>query len=133
VTIALPVDDNSSRTGRCISEVLLCNDDLVYDVLQRWHKTEKKYDEKLAGPPRLVFKTTPMLELKQERNTKDNKAVHLFYVQALFNLLAGNYIIDSNLAVELSGMAAQVRFGDYNPNKHQPGYIAFVSRFFLFV
>jgi hypothetical protein len=47
-------------------------------------------------------------------------------MQGLFNVLAGNYILNSDLAVDMAGLAAQIRFGDYDPQRHAPGYIGFV-------
>eukprot|EP01122_Echinamoeba_exundans_P010103 TRINITY_DN3692_c0_g1_i2.p1 TRINITY_DN3692_c0_g1~~TRINITY_DN3692_c0_g1_i2.p1 ORF type:complete len:425 (+),score=94.52 TRINITY_DN3692_c0_g1_i2:455-1729(+) len=106
-------------------EMLLCNDDIVYDQVTKWHRAEKRYsDQALEGPPRVVFRTTPMLELKVERNLKDTKSVHLFYIQSVFYVLNGYYIVDLQQAITLAGFAAQARFGDFDSTKHGPGYIS---------
>lgn len=55
---------------------------------------------------------------------KDPKAVHLFYLQAAYNILYQNYVIDLDMALELAGLAAQIRLGDFDHAKHRPGYIA---------
>lgn len=108
--------------------MLLCNDDIVYDQIAKWHRAEKRYsDQALEGPPRVVFRTTPMIELKVERNLKDNKSVHLFYIQSMFYVLNGYYIVDLQQSVTLAGYSAQARFGDYDASKHGQGYIACVS------
>jgi hypothetical protein len=108
------------------SEMLLCNDDIVYEQVSKWHRCEKRYsDQNLEGPPRVVFRTTPMLELKVERNLKDTKSVHLFYIQSVFYVLNGYYIVDLQQSITLAGLAAQARFGDYDATKHGPGYISY--------
>jgi hypothetical protein len=54
---------------------------------------------------------------------KDTKAVHLFYLQAAYNVLYHNYVVDLSTAIILAGLAAQIRLGDYDRSKHAPGYI----------
>lgn len=110
-------------------ELLLCNDDIIQEQINKWHRAEKRYsDQKLEGPPRIVFRTTPMLELKVERNLKDNKSVHLFFIQSVFYVLNGYYIVDLAQAIQLAGLAAQARFGDWDATKHGPGYVSYVSQ-----
>ena len=98
---------------------------MITTALENWHDAyEKRFSSKLAGPPRLVFRTAPSLTLSAERNMKDPKAVHLFYLQAAYNILYQNYVVDLDMAVALAGLAAQIRLGDFDPKKHRPGYIA---------
>lgn len=54
---------------------------------------------------------------------KDPKAVHLFYLQAAYNVLYQNYVIPEDMAVALAGLMAQIRLADFDPAKHRPGYI----------
>lgn len=108
-----------------ITAVQLCNDDVITTVLENWHTAyEEHYSSKLEGPPRLVFRTAPSLTLSFERNLKDAKTVHLFYLQAAYNILYQNYVIDLDMSLELAGLAAQIRLGDFDASKHRPGYIA---------
>lgn len=47
---------------------------------------------------KLTFRTTSILPLSQERNIKDPMAIHLFYIQAVFNVIESNYPCQPSVA-----------------------------------
>jgi len=70
-------------------------------TIATWPKIEKKFAEHgIEGLPRFVFKTTPVLDLKTERNIKNNKAIHLFYTQVC-RIFSSLLLFGPKLTVEL--------------------------------
>jgi len=85
-------------------------------VTQSWPATYKKYHEREIGiineashaikkllhravpELKLTFRTTSILPLSQERSIKDPMAIHLFYIQAVFNVLTSNYPCEPDVA-----------------------------------
>ncbi len=71
----------------------------------------------------IVFKTTAILPLFEEIKLTDHGAIHLFYTQAVYNVVSSNYPCSVETAIKLAGLQLQITVGDHNPVIHRPGYL----------
>eukprot|EP01114_Cavostelium_apophysatum_P001928 TRINITY_DN11692_c0_g1_i1.p1 TRINITY_DN11692_c0_g1~~TRINITY_DN11692_c0_g1_i1.p1 ORF type:complete len:410 (-),score=94.87 TRINITY_DN11692_c0_g1_i1:81-1310(-) len=74
-------------------------------------------------PVKLVFRTTSVLPLAEEMKHVDPGAVHLFYTQAVYNVICSNYPCTIEVAIQLAGIQLQLTLGNKDPVKHKPGYL----------
>lgn len=104
-------------------DIILRNDDILTDVLENWHSNYESLSlNKYEGPCRFVFKKS-FVPLSKEKNIKDPKGVHLCYAEEYMNFLKGNYILDKDdLVVELAGLVAQIKHGDFDQTKMTLGF-----------
>jgi hypothetical protein len=150
--------------GPAHAELLCYTDDTVVECIQEWPATYGKYHEREIGiikesayalkrlrhrtlpELQLTFRTTSILPLSQERNIKDPMAIHLFYIQAVFNVIESNYPCEpdvagkhashcmaENLALTrvrlslfaagLAGLQMQLTLGDHKPETHTLEYL----------
>jgi len=72
---------------------------------------------------RMVFRTTSILPLSIEQQFNDPGAVHLFYIQAVYNVVHSNYPSEIETAIELGGIQLQLTVGDRNQQLHTLGYL----------
>lgn len=126
----------------CETLELLCyTDETVVECVQQWPATYGKYHEREIGiikesayalkklrhkdlpELQLTFRTTSILPLSQERNIKDPMAIHLFYIQAVFNVIESNYPCEPDVAAGLAGLQMQLTLGDHKPDTHTPEYL----------
>eukprot|EP01133_Synstelium_polycarpum_P015918 gene15918-18922_t len=71
-----------------------------------------------AGQFKLVFRSTSVLPLAMETSIVAPEAIHLFYIQAVHHVVAGNYPCDEDIALKLASIQLQVSVGDSKP-EHQ--------------
>lgn len=67
-----------------------------------------------------------MLPVSLERNIKDRAAIHLFYIQAVRNVIDSNYPCEPELAAALAGLQLQLALGDNKPDQHKPPYLRYI-------
>lgn len=72
---------------------------------------------------RFLFRTTSILSLHTERNIKDPETNHLFYIQAVQDVISSHYPCDLSTAIQLAGLQAYITLGNRNPSLHQPGHL----------
>lgn len=72
---------------------------------------------------RLVFRTTTILPLAEEIKHRDIGSIHLFYTQAVYNVISSNFPCDAIVAIQLGGIQLQISAGDFNPQVHKKGYL----------
>eukprot|EP01117_Protostelium_nocturnum_P002130 TRINITY_DN12774_c0_g1_i1.p1 TRINITY_DN12774_c0_g1~~TRINITY_DN12774_c0_g1_i1.p1 ORF type:complete len:437 (+),score=130.88 TRINITY_DN12774_c0_g1_i1:177-1487(+) len=98
--------------------------------MREWSNSAKKQHKKLSNDFRLVYRPTAIVPIKVERSVRDPEAVHLFFLEAVNNVVKSNYPCDVQTAVELGGLQAQAVLGDRNQALHKRGYLGReVSRF----
>lgn len=74
-------------------------------------------------PVKLVFRMTSVLPLKEElKFNNDHSAVHLFYIQAVHNVIFSNYPCSIETAIKLGGIQLQLTLGNKTA-EHKPGYL----------
>jgi len=83
----------------------------------------KNLSDPEAGAIRLMFRTTSIVPLAEEKKYSDTGAVHLFYIQAVHNVIKSNYPCSVDTAIRLGGIQLQVIVGDRNLQVHKPGYL----------
>ena len=131
-------------------ELLLYNDSKLQDVIDEWPQTEFKYfkpeknfkntitgkkfslekfTEKME-PMQFLFRTTSILPLDAlEKHFNEPASVYLFYLQAVYDVINSNYPTALEDAIELAGIQMHVTLGDFDQQKHVPGYL---KKFVLF-
>jgi hypothetical protein len=100
-------------------ELLLRGDDLIARIQEEWPLIENQFGVINRSPCRFVFRTSISLNLATERKIKDTRAVHLFFIQSMFNVKRQNYVVSKEDAVHLAATEAQIRLGNYDKDKHQ--------------
>jgi len=114
--------------------LLLYSDDTIETVLKDWPDYENKYCKHLTStfrrkrksnaPPRLFFRTTDVLARDHlEESLQDPASLRLHYVQAVKDVVNGDYPVQEDNAIELAGIQLQVLVGDRIPSKHKAGYL----------
>ncbi|XP_044738316.1 talin-1 isoform X2 [Chrysoperla carnea] len=56
-------------------------------------------------------------------DSRDPIQLNLLYVQARDAILDGTHPVTQDKACEFAGIQAQIQFGDYNENRHRPGFL----------
>jgi len=79
---------------------------------------------KTGDEVKLVFRTTSVLPLEQEVRFTEPSAIHLFYIQAVFNVIHANYPCPIETAIKLGGIQIQLTFGNRNASIHKQGYLS---------
>lgn len=59
----------------------------------------------------------------QNIDSRDPVQLNLLYVQARDAILDGTHPVTQDKACEFAGIQCQIQFGDYNENKHRPGFL----------
>jgi len=90
------------------------------NILKKSTPFGKEEDED-DGEIRLVFRTTSIVPLEEEKKYNDPGSVHLFYIQAVYNVVKSNYPCDFETAIKLGGVQLQLTVGDINPQVHRAG------------
>eukprot|EP00051_Salpingoeca_urceolata_P009912 m.120448 g.120448 ORF g.120448 m.120448 type:complete len:969 (+) comp16502_c2_seq3:1091-3997(+) len=108
-------------------QVSLRGDQNVAEVLRDWPRHVEHYCEASTVQanlvPALFFRRAPFVPLREERKTRSPVAIKLLYDQALHNLLSGNWPVTLDQAVHLAGLLMQIRFGDFDPDRHKRGFL----------
>jgi hypothetical protein len=132
-------------------ELLLYTQQSITDVYKDWSVFEQRYNKKApsltltkskksfstiqkspsqdfvnpGSPEKLVlrFSTTAVLPLDEEKKFNDPGAIHLYYIQAVHNVIMSNYPCDAETAIRLGGIQLQLTVGDRNPDVHKAGYL----------
>ncbi|EGC32674.1 hypothetical protein DICPUDRAFT_155341 [Dictyostelium purpureum] len=80
------------------------------------------------GHFRLVYRPTSVLPLEAERSINKPEAVHLFYIQAIHNVIHSNYPCEEDVALKLASIQLQVLVGDQKL-EHQDHLRESISRY----
>jgi talin len=59
----------------------------------------------------------------QNIDSRDPVQLNLLYVQARDAILDGTHPVTQEKACEFAGIQCHIQFGDYNENKHRPGFL----------
>jgi len=59
----------------------------------------------------------------QKIDAHDPVQLHLLYVQTRDAILDVTHPVTQDKACEFAGIQCQIQFGDYNAQKHRPGYL----------
>jgi talin len=59
----------------------------------------------------------------QNIDSTDPVQLNLLYVQARDAILDGTHPVTENKACEFAGIQSHIQFGDFNDNKHKPGFL----------
>lgn len=59
----------------------------------------------------------------QNIDSTDPVQLNLLYVQARDAILDGTHPVTENKACEFAGIQVHIQFGDFNDNKHKPGFL----------
>lgn len=59
----------------------------------------------------------------QNIDSRDPVQLNLLYVQARDAILDGTHPVTQEKACEFAGIQAHIQFGDYNEQKHKPGFL----------
>lgn len=59
----------------------------------------------------------------QNIDSRDPVQLNLLYVQARDAIVDGTHPVTLEKACEFAGIQCQIQFGDYNENKHKPGFL----------
>eukprot|EP01119_Soliformovum_irregulare_P008627 TRINITY_DN2172_c0_g1_i6.p1 TRINITY_DN2172_c0_g1~~TRINITY_DN2172_c0_g1_i6.p1 ORF type:complete len:420 (-),score=89.08 TRINITY_DN2172_c0_g1_i6:21-1280(-) len=86
-------------------------------------RTPSIREEPAETETKLVFRKTAIVPLSEEMRYQDSGAVHLFYIEAVRNVLASNYPCEVETAIQLGGIQLQLTVGDKNNDIHKPGYL----------
>jgi hypothetical protein len=110
-------------------ELLLYSDTKMEDLktawplhMRQWSNSARKQHKKLSNDFRLVYRPTAIVPIKVERSVREPEAVHLFFLEAVNNIIKSNYPCDTTTAIELGGLQAQAIMGDRNAALHKRGY-----------
>jgi hypothetical protein len=99
-------------------DLLLRNEDNVMKIQNDWAAIEDQFHVKIKGMVKFYFKKTITVSLSYERKLKDPRTIHLFYIQALYNVKTGNFVLTEDDIVFLGGLEAQIKLGNYDSTKH---------------
>ncbi|KAM9987223.1 hypothetical protein ACTFIY_011652 [Dictyostelium cf. discoideum] len=80
------------------------------------------------GQFRLVYRPTSVLPLELERSINTAEATHLFYIQAIHNVINSNYPCEEDVALKLASIQLQVLVGDQKM-EHQDHFKESISRY----
>lgn len=58
-----------------------------------------------------------------QMKSEDPKAVHMMYIQAVYNVISGIYPIELDDVATLAALQLQNKFGDHNPDTHKVGFL----------
>ncbi|KAF2078262.1 hypothetical protein CYY_000452 [Polysphondylium violaceum] len=80
------------------------------------------------GHFRLVYRPTSVLPLSLEKSIVSNEATHLFYIQAIHNVINSNYPCEEDIALKLASIQLQVSVGDHKA-EHQSHFKESIDRY----
>ncbi len=82
-------------------------------------------DPKDENSPKFIFKKKTFIR-DDDRELEDPVARHLLYIQALANVISGDYPTSPEQSVKLAGLQVQVVYGDHNTSVHVAGFLMYV-------
>lgn len=93
----------------------------VMDVYAGW-----KEDKLAEGPDpyRFMFKAKLILKTTNPRLLDDEDALHLFYVQAVHDIVHGRYPAEARDCPSLAALFLQANFGDFRSEEHSLEWIS---------
>lgn len=65
----------------------------------------------------------PLEQYLEEAEVVDRQLMHLQYLQAVYNVITGQYPTSPELALQLGAIQFIYKFGTYDPNRHAPGFL----------
>jgi hypothetical protein len=65
----------------------------------------------------------PLEKYLEEAEVVDRQLVHLQYLQAVFNVITGQYPTTPEQALQLGAIHFLHKFGNYDPSRHVPGFL----------
>eukprot|EP01132_Coremiostelium_polycephalum_P000461 gene461-582_t len=77
---------------------------------------------------KLVYRPTSVLPLPIEKSIVSSEATHLFYIQAIHNVIQSNYPCDEDIALKLASIQLQVSVGDQKA-EHQNHFKESIERY----
>ncbi|KAK5576079.1 hypothetical protein RB653_007217 [Dictyostelium firmibasis] len=80
------------------------------------------------GQFRLVYRPTSVLPLDIEKSINTKEATHLFYIQAIHNVIDSNYPCEEDVALKLASIQLQVLVGDQKM-EHQDHFKESIARY----
>ncbi|KAN0043360.1 hypothetical protein ACTA71_011012 [Dictyostelium dimigraforme] len=80
------------------------------------------------GQFRLVYRPTSVLPLELEKSINTAEATHLFYIQAIHNVINSNYPCEEDVALKLASIQLQVLVGDQKM-EHQDHFKESITRY----
>ncbi|KAN0027485.1 hypothetical protein ACTFIU_010440 [Dictyostelium citrinum] len=80
------------------------------------------------GQFRLVYRPTSVLPLEVEKSINTAEATHLFYIQAVHNVINSNYPCEEDVALKLASIQLQVLVGDQKM-EHQDHFKESIARY----
>ncbi|KYQ91868.1 Band 4.1 domain-containing protein [Tieghemostelium lacteum] len=71
------------------------------------------------GHFRLVYRPTSVLPISVEKSITTSESTHLFYIQAVYNIINSNYPCEEDIALKLASIQLQVQVGDQKPEHNE--------------
>jgi len=91
---------------------------MAMDRIKRGNSAERIGIRNLNHSFHVIFRTTSIITLKDELYTKDEHSNHLYFIQAVYNVINSNYPCESKTAVLLGALQLQLTIGNFTKDKH---------------
>lgn len=88
-----------------------------------WVEVSKTLREQGIDESETVLLRRKFFFSDQNIDSRDPVQLNLLYVQARDAILDGTHPVTQEKACEFAGIQAHIQFGDYNEQKHKPGFL----------
>ncbi|XP_063370070.1 talin-1-like [Cydia amplana] len=94
-----------------------------------WLEQHKTLREMEVAPTETLLLKRRLFYSDRKVDARDPVQLNLLYVQARDAVLEARHPVTEELAVQFAGIQCQVQYGDFQEDKHKPGFIENLSEF----
>ncbi|XP_063542802.1 talin-1-like isoform X2 [Cydia strobilella] len=94
-----------------------------------WLEQQKTLREMAVAPTETLLLKRRLFYSDRKVDARDPVQLNLLYVQARDAVLEGRHPVTEEQAVQFAGIQCQVQYGDFQEDKHKPGFIENLSEF----
>ncbi|XP_048000507.1 talin-2-like isoform X2 [Leguminivora glycinivorella] len=94
-----------------------------------WLEQHKTLREMAVAPTETLLLKRRLFYSDRKVDARDPVQLNLLYVQARDAVLEGRHPVTEEQAVQFAGIQCQVQYGDFQEDKHKPGFIENLSEF----
>ncbi|XP_041983388.1 talin-2-like isoform X2 [Aricia agestis] len=94
-----------------------------------WLDQHKTLRELRIDPKKTLLLKRRLFYSDRNVDSRDPLQLNLLYVQTRDAILDGAHVVTEDKAVEFAGLQCQIQYGDYQEEKHKPGFIENLKEF----
>nr|XP_032525056.1 talin-1-like [Danaus plexippus plexippus] len=102
---------------------------LKTDDLVEWLDQHKTLRELQVDPHETLLFKRKLFYSDRNVDSRDPVQLNLLYVQTRDGILEGKQVVTESKALEFAGLQCHIQYGDYDEDKHKPGFIQNLKEF----